>query len=325
MRSIVSTTCSQGKKEKSHDGHRKKATPKPVATREITVSRTFAAPRALVFSMFTDPKHLAAWWGPHGFTNPVCEADAREGGRILIHMRAPDGNVHPMGGIFHEIKPHDRIVFTSFVDMPDGKRVLEGLNTVTFEEQRGRTKVTVHARAEGYVDFAAQMLAGMEAGWSQSLDKLAGHGLHAVGAQRCGRSGADPRDLRRPHQRAVRQERRSRGEASRRRSRLLRSRSAARSMSAPAGRACRTGSTPGTGRSPGRCATSHVEVGGDIAFAYGLGHMTGTKKDGAKVDLWARVTVGLNRRDGAWKITHQHTSVPFRMDGSFKAAVDLQP
>ena len=127
-----------------------RATPKPVAVREITVSRTFAAPRALVFSMFTDAKHLAAWWGPHGFTNPVCEADAREGGRILIHMRAPDGNVHPMGGIFHEIKPHDRIVFTSFVDMPDGKRVLEGLNTVTFEEQRGRTRVTVHARAEGY-------------------------------------------------------------------------------------------------------------------------------------------------------------------------------
>jgi len=70
---------------------------------------------------------------------------------------------------------------------------------------------------------------------------------------------------------------------------------------------------------------THVEIGGDTALAYGLGHMTGTKKDGAKADLWARVTVGLHRRDGVWKITHQHTSVPFRMDGSFKAAVDLQP
>jgi len=70
---------------------------------------------------------------------------------------------------------------------------------------------------------------------------------------------------------------------------------------------------------------THVEVAGDTAFAYGLGHMTGTKKDGAKADLWARVTVGLHRRDGVWKITHQHTSVPFRMDGSFKAAVDLTP
>ena len=53
--------------------------------------------------------------------------------------------------------------------------------------------------------------------------------------------------------------------------------------------------------------------------------MTGTKKDGEKADLWVRVTVGLRRIDGAWKITHQHTSVPFLMDGSFKAAVDLKP
>ena len=44
-----------------------------------------------------------------------------------------------------------------------------------------------------------------------------------------------------------------------------------------------------------------------------------------KVDLWVRCTAGLSRRGGAWKITHQHTSVPFLMDGSFKAAVDLKP
>jgi uncharacterized protein YndB with AHSA1/START domain/ketosteroid isomerase-like protein len=302
----------------------KKATPKPVATREITVSRTFAAPRVLVFSMFTDPKHLAAWWGPHGFTNPVCEADAREGGRILIHMRAPDGNVHPMGGIFHEVKPHDRIVFTSFVDLPDGRRVLEGINTVTFEEQRGLTKVTVHARAEGYVDFAAQMLAGMEAGWSQSLDKLAGHGLRVVGAK-----DADDQEK----IRAIFGDRTN----------ALFGKSVELAVKPLADDLVSYDLDPPLAHvGPGRqglqdwfdtwdgpiawaMRDTHVEVGGDIAFAYGLGHMTGTKKDGAKVDLWARVTVGLNRRGGVWKITHQHTSVPFRMDGSFKAAVDLQP
>ena len=106
------------KKEEHHMNIQTKV--KPVASREIKVTRTFAAPRALVFSMFTDAKHLAAWWGPHGFTNPVCEADARPNGKILIHMQAPDGTVHPMGGIFHEIVPHERIVFTSFVDLPDG-------------------------------------------------------------------------------------------------------------------------------------------------------------------------------------------------------------
>ena len=301
-----------------------RATPKPVAVREITVSRTFAAPRALVFSMFTDAKHLAAWWGPHGFTNPVCEADAREGGKILIHMRAPDGNVHPMGGIFHEIKPHDRIVFTSFVDMPDGKRVLEGLNTVTFEEQRGRTRVTVHARAEGFVDFAAQMLAGMEAGWSQSLDKLVSHALRAAGAQ-----DADDQE----QIRAIFGDRTN----------ALFGKSVDLAVKHFADDLVSYDLAPplqhvGPGRQglqdwfdtwDGPIAFAMgdltLEVGGDIALARGLGHMTGTKKDGAKVDLWARVTVGLNRRDGTWKITHQHTSVPFLMDGSFKAAVDLKP
>ena len=83
---------------------------KPVAQREITITRTFDAPRALVFSMFTDAKHLAAWWGPHGWTNPKAEADPRPGGRILIHMQGPDGSTHPMGGVFDEILPHERIV-----------------------------------------------------------------------------------------------------------------------------------------------------------------------------------------------------------------------
>ena len=156
---------------------------KPVASRQIKVTRTFEAPRALVFSMFTDAKHLAAWWGPHGFTNPVCEVDARPNGKIRIHMQAPDGTVHPMGGIFHEIVPPERIVFTSFVDLPDGQRILEGHNTVTFAERNGRNDRHRQARADGYVDFAARMLAGMEAGWSQSLDKLASHGAHETGAK----------------------------------------------------------------------------------------------------------------------------------------------
>ena len=78
----------------------KVAAAKPVAQREITVTRTFDAPRKLVFSMLTDAKHLAAWWGPHGWNNPMREADPRPGGKILIHMQGPDGTAHPMGGVF---------------------------------------------------------------------------------------------------------------------------------------------------------------------------------------------------------------------------------
>lgn len=68
-----------------------------------------------------------------------------------------------------------------------------------------------------------------------------------------------------------------------------------------------------------------IRVGGDIAYAVGLRHMTGTKTDGAQVDLWFRATVCFRREDGAWKIAHVHNSVPFAMDGSDRALLDLQP
>jgi uncharacterized protein YndB with AHSA1/START domain len=144
---------------------------KPVAEREVTFTRILDAPRALVFRMWTDPVHVAQWWGPRGFTNPVCEVDARPGGAILIHMRGPDGNTFPMGGEFREVVPPARIVFTTFVDGPDG-RILEGHNVVTLEDHDGKTRLTLQAKAVGFVDIAQRMLAGMEAGWSQTLDKL---------------------------------------------------------------------------------------------------------------------------------------------------------
>ena len=68
-----------------------------------------------------------------------------------------------------------------------------------------------------------------------------------------------------------------------------------------------------------------VRVGGDIAYAFGLRHMTGTKNDGTKTDLWFRATACLVRRDGHWKIAHMHNSVPFAMDGSRRALLDLTP
>jgi uncharacterized protein (TIGR02246 family) len=60
-----------------------------------------------------------------------------------------------------------------------------------------------------------------------------------------------------------------------------------------------------------------------VAFVRCLVRMTGTKTDGQKADLWFRQTFGLTKLDGTWKIAHTHASVPFYMDGSFKAAIDL--
>jgi uncharacterized protein YndB with AHSA1/START domain len=147
---------------------------KPVAEHEITLVRIFDAPRELVWRAWTEPKHLAAWWGPRLFTNPICEIDARPGGAIRILMRGP-GMEHMMDGVFREIAAPERIVFTSSVDDGSGNRVIEGHNIVTFENHGTKTKMTLIAKAAIFVSGAEGMLEGMETGWSQSLDKLAEH------------------------------------------------------------------------------------------------------------------------------------------------------
>ena len=99
-----------------------------------------------MFKAWTDPKHVAPWWGPHGFTNPVCELDARPGGAIRIHMRGPDGTVYPMTGVYQEIVEPERLVFTSAALDKEGNPLFEVLNTVTFAEQGGKTTQTSRAR-----------------------------------------------------------------------------------------------------------------------------------------------------------------------------------
>jgi len=145
---------------------------KPFAERELTITRVFDAPRAMVFEAWTDAKHLAQWWGPKGFTNPVCEMDARIGGKLRMHMRAPDGTIYPMKGEIRELVAPERLVFTSIAVDAAGRHLLEGLTTVTFADEGGKTRLTLHAKAVAVVEEAVAYLQGMEAGWTQSIDKL---------------------------------------------------------------------------------------------------------------------------------------------------------
>ena len=140
---------------------------------DLNITRTFDAPRDLVFTAWTDPKHLAQWWGPHHFTNPRCEIDARPGGAIHIDMRGPDGMVYPMKGEVKEIVKPERLVFTSMPIDDKGNALFEVLTTATFTERNGKTTVSVNAHVVRTVaPEAEQMLAGMEAGWTQSLERL---------------------------------------------------------------------------------------------------------------------------------------------------------
>ena len=147
----------------------------------LILTRVFDAPRELVFKVWTDPKHVANWWGPRGFDNPVCEWPAKPGGKINVTMRANEEiaaaigmKEHPMGGEFREVMPPSNLVFTTTAfEAPDGSAMIRNLNTVTFEAQGGKTKVTLHVIVEHAAPEMAGALAGMEQGWSESLDKLA--------------------------------------------------------------------------------------------------------------------------------------------------------
>jgi uncharacterized protein YndB with AHSA1/START domain len=139
---------------------------------ELIVIRVLDASPETVFQAWTDPKQMARWWGPNCFTNPVCELDPRPGGAWRIVMRAPDGVEYECGGIYREVVPPERLVFSNNAFDHEGKVLLEGVTSVTFAAQGSKTKLTLETRMVGKVSYAAQMLAGMEAGWNQSLDRL---------------------------------------------------------------------------------------------------------------------------------------------------------
>ncbi len=149
----------------------------------LVIERVFDAPVELVWKAWTDPKQMMKWWGPEGFTAPVCEVDFRVGGKVLAAMQSPDFNDgKPIWstGTYKEIVPMERIVSTdSFSDehgnlVPpsdygmEGDAPLEMLLTVIFEDLGGKTKLTL--RHEG---LPASESEGANVGWNQSLDKLA--------------------------------------------------------------------------------------------------------------------------------------------------------
>lgn len=147
----------------------------------LVITRVFDAPRELVWKAWTNPEHVKRWWGPKNFTAPFCKIDLRVGGKYLSCMRGPDGKEFWSTGVYRKIKKPERIVCTdSFAD-EKGNVVpashygmkddfpMEMLVTVTFEEENGKTKMTLkHAGMP-----AGEMGEMAQTGWNESFDKLA--------------------------------------------------------------------------------------------------------------------------------------------------------
>lgn len=154
-----------------------------LSEQDLLITRTFDAPRELVWKAWTDPERVKRWWGPKEFTAPFCNIDLRVGGVSLYCMRSPDGKDYWSTGVYREIVKPERIVCTdSFAD-EKGNVVpathygmsadfpLEMLVTVTFEEHEGKTKLTlIHVGIPAGADRD-----GAKQAWSESFDKLADH------------------------------------------------------------------------------------------------------------------------------------------------------
>jgi uncharacterized protein YndB with AHSA1/START domain len=141
--------------------------------REIVMTRVFDAPRDLVFEAWTKPEHVRHWWGLRSSTMVLCEADVRPGGSWRYVTTAQDGAEVPFTGVYQEVTPPERLVYTEIYDVEPFNSGDPAVNTVTFTEQEGRTlttTTTVYPTKE-VRDFV--LGTGMEHGAAESYDRLA--------------------------------------------------------------------------------------------------------------------------------------------------------
>jgi uncharacterized protein YndB with AHSA1/START domain len=148
----------------------------------MVVTRVFDAPRELVWKAWTDPKYVTQWWGPQGFTTPVCKMDFRVGGKFLLGMKSPDGQEFFNAGEYHEIVPNEKIVSSMYFADAEGNKIepealgieheaIDGAyDTTLFEDLgNGQTKLTFIGNEP--MDSAKE--SGQMEGWTQILDKVA--------------------------------------------------------------------------------------------------------------------------------------------------------
>lgn len=137
---------------------------------EFRATRTFDAPRRLVWAAYTEPQHIRNWClGPEGWTMPVCEVDLREGGNWKFTWRKTDGTEMTMTGTYTEVKPPERFVSTESWGGPWPATI----NTIELTERAGKTTLTLTVRYPSKEARDAARGTGMESGMTRSFELLA--------------------------------------------------------------------------------------------------------------------------------------------------------
>ena len=152
--------------------------------RSIVGTRVFDAPRELVFSAFTDPKHLAQWWGPDGFTTTTSRFEFRQGGVWRFVMHGPDGRDYQNRITFDEIIAPERIVYRH--GGGDDVEPVQFNTTLTFEDLGGKTRLTWHGTFPSAEERARVIKEyGADKGLVQTMARLADYVAAALSRERC--------------------------------------------------------------------------------------------------------------------------------------------
>ena len=138
--------------------------------RVLRITRLFDAPRSLVFKAWTDRDHLMQWFGPRGFTMTMCQMDQRPGGIYRFGMRSSEGSEHWLKGVYREIVEPEKLAFTyAWTDSQGNPTRPETLLVLTFEDEQGKTRMTLHQS----VFESASACEMHRQGWTTALDCLA--------------------------------------------------------------------------------------------------------------------------------------------------------
>jgi uncharacterized protein YndB with AHSA1/START domain len=142
-----------------------------VSDREFVLTRVFSAPRRLLFEAWTNPEHVRRWYGCSTMRLAVCEIDLRVGGSYRYVMRASDGGEHTMTGVYREIVPPRRLVYTERY-VTEGFASNEAQVTVIFAEHEGMTTLTSTVLHGSREDCDGHLSSGMERGAAEVYDRL---------------------------------------------------------------------------------------------------------------------------------------------------------
>lgn len=138
------------------------------AALELVITRVLAAPRELVWQAWTKDEHMMRWGAPHGFVVTHCEGELRVGSRWRSCMKSPAGEELWLGGVYREIVPPEKLVFTHVWDDDNGQPGHETLVTLVFEAKGDKTQMTF--RQSWFASASSRN--GHEGGWNESFERL---------------------------------------------------------------------------------------------------------------------------------------------------------